>query len=49
MRVIQFSMYYMKLQMGVMFGFHHTSYPLDINWRWRFWQQRNNALHPRRS
>jgi len=47
MQVIQFSMYYFTLQLGVMIGVYHTSYPMDIHWRWRFWQQRHSAQRPR--
>lgn len=47
MKVILFSAYYCKLQMSVMLGFYHTSYPLDISWRWRFWLHRNQARHIR--
>ncbi|HQZ95296.1 MAG TPA: hypothetical protein PLP21_03205 [Pyrinomonadaceae bacterium] len=45
MKMIQFSMYYVKLQFTVAFGLYRTSLPMDVNWRWRFWQQRNNAQH----
>lgn len=43
MKVIQFSVYYVKLHLSVALGFHHTSHPLDLHWRWRLWQQRNDA------
>ena len=47
MQLIQFSMYYVKLQMTVVFGVYQTSLPMDIGWRWRFWQHRYQATHPR--
>lgn len=43
MNVILFSMYYCKLQVIVAFGLYRTSYPLDVNWRWRFWLHRHQA------
>ncbi|MBK8303678.1 MAG: hypothetical protein WBC19_05055 [Pyrinomonadaceae bacterium] len=48
MKVVRFSMYYVNLQLGVIFGLRHTSHPLGLNWRWRFWQQRDRAQRQRR-
>lgn len=45
MKVIQFLMYYLKLQLTVVLGFYRTSLPMDINWRWHFWQHRYQATH----
>ena len=47
MQLIQFSMYYFKLQMTVAFGLYQTSLPMGIGWRWHFWQQRHQATHRR--
>lgn len=47
MQLIQFSMYYFKLQMTVAFGLYRTSLPMGIGWRWHFWQHRHQATHPR--
>jgi hypothetical protein len=46
MKVIRFSMYYFKLQLTVVLGLYRTSLPMNINWRWRFWQQRYQAQRP---
>lgn len=40
MKVILFFVYYCKLQLSVLFGFHQTLYPLGIGWRWSFWKAR---------
>ena len=48
MKMIQFSMYYFKLQLSVMLGLYHTSHPMNVNWRWQFWQQRNQSQRIRR-
>lgn len=45
MKVVEFSLYYLKLKFSVAFGLYRTSLPMDINWRWRFWQQRHYAQH----
>lgn len=39
MKVILFLVYYSKLQLGVLFGFHNTLYPTGIAWRWAFWKR----------
>ncbi|MCC6327529.1 MAG: hypothetical protein IT174_03360 [Acidobacteria bacterium] len=43
MRVIRFAAYYIKLQVRVALGFHYTSHPLDIAWRWSFWRRMDEA------
>ena len=43
MKPISFMLYYFKLHLSIMLGLYHTSYPLDISWRWRFWLDRNRA------
>jgi len=43
MKVMQFSVYYVRLQLAVMFGIHRTLYPMDIRWRWRFWRENNQV------
>ncbi len=45
MKLVQFSMYYVKLQLTVLLGLSQTLLPMDINWRWRFWRQRYHATH----
>jgi len=47
MKAISFLLYFFKLHMSIMLGLYHTSHPLDMNWRWRFWQQRNQAQRGR--
>lgn len=49
MRIIQFSMYYIKLRLTVLVGLYETSLPMDANWRWHFWQERYRAQHSRLS
>jgi hypothetical protein len=45
MKVISFSLYYCKLQVGILLGLYKTAYPLSLNWRWNHWQ---NKYHSRR-
>lgn len=40
MKVILFIVYYSKLRLAVIFGFHHTLYPLGLGWRWSLWKAR---------
>lgn len=41
MRLILFTLYYVKLIIGVWLGIRQTDHPLDIRFRWRYWQKRN--------
>jgi hypothetical protein len=47
MKVIPFAFYYLKLQFTIAFGLHHTSHPLDLRWRWSFWQRREESKRRR--
>jgi hypothetical protein len=40
MKLVMFSIYYAKLQLLVQLGLHHTSNPLDLGWRWKYWKRR---------
>jgi hypothetical protein len=40
MQLLSFLLYYSKLRMKVVLGIHPTSNPLNIRWRWNFWQER---------
>jgi hypothetical protein len=42
MNVLLFSLYYCKLRATVWLGIHPTTQPLDLKWRWKFWQNRNS-------
>lgn len=41
MSVILFSLYYCKLLLSVLVGFHQTTNPLNLIWRWNHWQYKN--------
>ncbi|MBK7705581.1 MAG: hypothetical protein IPJ30_07315 [Acidobacteria bacterium] len=45
MKVLFFSMYYVRLRFDVTVGRQRTSNPLGLQWRWRYWksQQRLNC------
>lgn len=47
MKMILFALYYCKLQMEVLVGLRPTSLPMDLNWRWEFWQKRRRAQRMR--
>ncbi|MDQ3748965.1 MAG: hypothetical protein M3367_08140 [Acidobacteriota bacterium] len=40
MKIILFSFYYSKLRLGVLLGIHRTPNPLNLKWRWRYWQSK---------
>jgi len=39
MEKILFSLYYLKLRLGVFMGKHKTEHPLDLKWRWDHWKR----------
>ena len=41
MKVILFTLYYVKLLLSVSLGIYKTEHPLDIKSRWRYWQKKN--------
>lgn len=45
MKMLLFSFYYGKLQLGVLLGVYQTANPLDLKWRWNYWQ---DTYHRRR-
>ncbi len=47
MKIIPFTLYYLKLQFSIAFGLHQTSHPLDLRWRWSFWLRREEHLRRR--
>ena len=46
MKLIMFSIYYVKLQVGVASGTYYTASPMSIAWRWRHWNRRYNVNRP---
>lgn len=36
---IRFLIYYLNLRLTTAIGLHQTYNPLDMEWRWRHWQQ----------
>ncbi len=40
MMLILFLFYYTKLLIGIALGFHETANPINIKWRWNFWQHK---------
>jgi hypothetical protein len=48
MKRIRFLLYYGKLRLTNSIGFHKTSNPLGIKWRWNYWQNRESSLRKRR-
>ncbi|HEX8195076.1 MAG TPA: hypothetical protein VF571_02585 [Pyrinomonadaceae bacterium] len=40
MKLILFLLYYCKLKLSVLLGFHKTYHPMDLNWRWNYWQDK---------
>ena len=45
MRIISFTIYYIKLRVGVFLGLHLTANPIDLRWRWHYW---NHAARHRK-
>lgn len=37
MNILLFVIYFIKLRINVWLGFHHTSNPLNLKWRWHHW------------
>ncbi len=40
-----FLLYYCKLRLSVILGFHKTCNPLDFNWRLKQWQRNSKGQH----
>jgi hypothetical protein len=49
MNQIFFVFYYCNLRLGILLGMRHTSQPLNIKWRWRYWQDREIARREHRA
>ena len=47
MQVIQFSFYYVKLQLSLLTHLAQTALPTDIVWRWNYWHRRRYASRMR--
>jgi hypothetical protein len=43
MKIILFSLYYLKLRLTLLFGIHRTANPIDIKWRYRYWINKNET------
>jgi len=43
MRIISFTIYYLKLRIGAWLGTHHARGPLTIKWRWQTWHRLRRA------
>ena len=39
MRLLKFSMYYLKLRVGNYLGTHPAHGPLNLRWRWETWHR----------
>lgn len=37
MKVILFSLYYIKLRLSVLLGINKTANPVSLKWRWKDW------------
>ncbi len=40
MHVVQFSMYYLTLRLMALLNMTNTTLPLDMSWRYNYWQRR---------
>lgn len=43
MRILSFTIYYVKLRVGAYLGTHHAHGPLNIKWRWDTWHRLRKA------
>ncbi len=43
MRILLFTIYYLKLRAGAYLGTHPTHGPLDLKWRWHTWHRLRRA------
>jgi hypothetical protein len=43
MRILSFTVYYLKLRIGAYLGTHHARGPLDVKWRWHTWHRVRKA------
>jgi hypothetical protein len=43
MDLLSFSIYYIKVLLGVASGRRKTSNPISLVWRWRQWKHQRNA------
>ena len=47
MKMMRFSMYYSTLRFSVLLGMSKTELPMDLIWRWNYWQRRICYQHRR--
>jgi len=40
MHVVQFSLYYLNLRLMALLHMTNTTLPLDMSWRYNYWQRR---------
>ncbi len=43
MRILLFTIYYVKLRAGAYLGTHKTHGPLNLKWRWETWHRLRRA------
>lgn len=43
MRILLFTIYYLKLRVGAYLGTHSTHGPLNLKWRWETWHRVRKA------
>lgn len=43
MRILSFTIYYLKLRIGAYLGTHHPVGPVNIKWRWETWHRVRKA------
>lgn len=47
MKVIFFSIYYIKFRLAVLFSRHQTKNPIGVRWRWKFWNSQQQRFYTR--
>lgn len=40
MKLILFSSYYFKLRLSILLDIFETAHPLDLRWRWKYWNSK---------
>jgi hypothetical protein len=43
-RLLQFTIYYVRKRTSVLLGLHHTRNPLSIRWRWHYFVSHYNEI-----
>lgn len=47
MHLVRFSMYYVGLRLASLLNLSNTALPLDMSWRYDYWQRRIRFQHRR--